>query len=344
MKCRFLFIFFSMIVSFFIITAPGYCISDSLLISEIYYNSGAYNGANQWIEIYNTSDQDIDLSTTSVTIESSSQTVWVGGGMSINIDLSSMITTGNSIIKANDYFLIANTVSVEIGSNSITPNMVYEGGRMFNAPNAWTAATSPTRGVRIKVDNEVKDAIMYGIYYDGNGDLIDPINPAQLDVDGFYAGPEPDTEAPVLESVPAQWGFARKVDGQGVPVDTDENNTASDGPSDWNSVALENMTPTAGPEVVLPTVACYSIETATEGVDKGMLVFWEMQNAQNFTIYWKKKINDPWNPVDGDALNDIEVHAAEGMVSFFDKNVDPDMPAGDFNLVGSRYYKCGAQY
>ena len=340
MKCRSLFIFLSVIGSLLVFGSQGYCVSDSLIINEIYYSDGGFAGTNQWIEIYNTSDEDIDLTTTSVRLESSGSTVWSGSGSGgIVIDLSSMITSGNSVIKANDYFLISNTMTIEIDGTSTTPNMFYEDGKMFNLP--LQVYSAPTRGVRIVVDEVVTDAIMYAHYTDFANKPIDPVNPKGLDVSEFYDGAEPTVSAPILETLPSGWGYARKVDG----VDTDENNTDPNGSSDWEAVALVNMTPTAGPEVTLPTAQCYSMETATDGADDGMLVFWEIENAESVVIYWKEKLGDSWNAVDGDALNDVEIHVAEGMVSFFDRNADPDMPEGEFSaVVGSRYYKCGAQY
>ncbi|MDX9702981.1 MAG: hypothetical protein RBU23_08055 [Candidatus Auribacterota bacterium] len=302
---------------------PVFAVSDSLVINKLFYRPADFGFMGQWVELYNTSDNDIDLSSVTVVLQATSVAGgWTGG--TININISALVDSANSVIKANSSFLISNTVTVDIGTEPITPNLYYEDGVITTFPTT----SHPARGIRILMDGTVVDTLIYGIQRaETNPDLIDP--------EGFYAGSEPDNEIPTVPNTALGWGLVRVTNIQGEPVDTDENNPNTATGSDWYAVEQANMNPTPGPQVTStpPVGALYSCEVDTTS----FVVSWECSNYTSYKIYWKNIGTAQWNEIDGDALDDIT--ESEGLIVFEDLNKDPDMPAGNFNTVNGRLYK-----
>lgn len=304
---------------------PVLAVSDSLVINKLFYRPTNGSFIGQWVELYNTSDEDIDLTTVNLTLQASSTSGWTGS--TININISALVDSSNSVIKAHNSFLISNTVTIDIGSGPITPNCYYDGGGITTNPTT----SHPARGIRILMDGVVIDTLIYGKVVpageETNPDLIDP--------DEFYEGSEPDNEIPTVPTTGLGWGLVRVIGTGGEPMDTDENNPTTASGSDWEAKLQSEMDPTPGPLVVSdpPVGALYSC-----AVDEtSCVVAWECSNYDSYKIYWKNKMSDTWNEVNGDALNDITVNS--GLIIFEDVNVDPDMPAGAFETVSGRLYK-----
>lgn len=303
----------------------AFAISDSLVINKVFYRPTDFSTNGQWIELYNNSDNDIDLTNVNVVIQGATANDWYGP---IQINLSAEVDAANSVIKAHNSFLISNTVTVSIGTESVTPNL-YHDGVLAYLPNTYQDEDGMVRGVRVLMDGVVVDSVLYGIQPEEG----EPSNPNELDDSEFYAGSEPDNETPTVEDTARGWGLVRITNASSEPVDTDETPT-----SDWQHALQEDMDPTAGPQVTPsdpPVAALYSCIVDSTSC----MVAWECSNYDSYQIYWRNASSPAWNQIDGAAVGDITVDSGTGLIMFEDFNLDPDMPTGDFSAIETRMYK-----
>lgn len=229
-------------ILFFSVSVNLYAASTSLVINELFYftDDGGAGDTGQWLELRNLSTtESIDLSATLLTVEVSSSTVWQGGtALSYNI-------SGSHIIAPGEYFLISNTAdNLGLGGDFIYADYVVS-DIPFLRRGVGSVNTS-TRGVRIKLDGDIIDSVLYG-RTDGTS-----VNTQQLDVDGYFvlnppAGPPPTNPSQVSILAGTAQGNSLGRD-QITPIDTDQL-------SDWELFATP--TPQAGnttvpePSVVL---------------------------------------------------------------------------------------------
>ena len=339
MKGKSVAIFLSSITLLCLWGIPVFAVSDSLMISKVFYG----NINNQWIELYNASDDDINLKDVTVVIQAAAGMTWDEGASAPQIQISANVDAANSVIKAHGSFLISNaaTISITMADNSVeytTPNYQYtEKPYLTNFP----FGNYPVRGFQLSMNGELVDSVMFGLPYE-EGEESNPQSEG-LFVDEFYDGPEPDNEAPILTglydddgSLTSAAGLVRVTDANGDTVDTDENNSATANGSDWIVVPLTQMDPTPGEEVTViisPTGVVNSFDVG----NTSCLVSWECEDFDTYRIYWKSVGDTEWNQLDGMAL--INVTIVSGLITFEDFNTDPDMPTGDFSTVSNRLYK-----
>ncbi len=327
MKGKSVALFLGSIILICLWVVPVFAVSDSLVISKVYYS----DLGSQWVELYNTSDNDIDLTSVSLSLQASSPAgSWTGSIPPITI--STLVDSSNSVIKAHNSFLISTTatVSTEVGGETVvvTPNLYYADGLLATTPTSM----HPVRGLRIWLDGVIVDSLLYGKAYEEGEES----NPDQLDSTEFYSGSEPENETPIVETVPYGWGLVRVTNTQGEPVDTDENNTATTTGSDWEAVILDAMDPTPGPEVIITNPPVGEVISCDVGTTS-CLVSWSCSNYDTYQILWKSVGDTEWNQVNGMALIDVTVDS--GIITFEDFNADPDMPSGDFDTISNRLYK-----
>lgn len=299
-------------------TGVAFAISDALIISEICYLPEGGGVTGQFIELYNTSSESIDLTETEVTIQASGRGTWTGGG-SISFKLSDYVTPGNSVIAAGGYFLISNALEVTFGGETKIPNAYIDDQVKILAKPSNNLAY-PARGVRI-VDNEgnIVDTLLYGTHN------FSFTNTAMLQTAGYVSGTT-DINTPTvdIDSIGDGNSISRKVlsDNDG-------------GSTEWEVTATP--TPTAGDP--LPNTATnFSIGM----VNGEPMISWTTVYDTGVIIYWTDDIvNGTWTAVDGDALDDVTTYGAQAFVVWVDKNSSTDMPA-DFSTVSKRYYKLEA--
>ncbi len=301
---------------FFVGTASA--ISDALIISEICYLPEGGGVSGQFIELYNTSSEAIDLTESEITIQASGRGSWTGGG-SVSFKLSDYITPANTLIAAGGYFLISNAVEVTFGGVTKMPN-VYIDDKVKILAKPSDNMAYPARGVRI-IDNEgnIVDSLLYGSH------KFSFTNTAMLQSAGYVSGStDINTSTVNIDSMGNGNSISRKVlsDNDG-------------GSPEWEVIA--SPTPVAGD--MLPNSATnFSIGM----VNGEPMISWTTVYKSGVIIYWTDDIvNGTWNAVDGDALNDLTTYGAQDFVVWVDTNSSPGMPA-DFSTVAKRYYKLEA--
>lgn len=192
----------------------------SIIINEVYYKTESGNTLGQWIELYNTSaTESINLGTTSLRLEMSGSTSWTAGG-SKSLDIVS-----SHIIGPQEYFLISN-VSTDLGNN-IFADYVSSLNWLLPTP---TTSTYSTRGIRLKLDGVIQDAILYG-KVDGTS-----TNNGNLDPSGYYAGGGLIGNVPIVAGTSNGYSLGR------------ENFVDNNLPSDWHIFATS--TPQNGAEPI----------------------------------------------------------------------------------------------
>ncbi|KYC41014.1 hypothetical protein WA1_23080 [Scytonema hofmannii PCC 7110] len=154
---------------FFNVTVNGNIASRDIVINEVAWMGTSADSNAEWIELYNTTNKDIDLG--GWTIKSSS------GGLNITIP------TG-AVIKGGQYFLLEGGTDETI--KDIFADLVFT-GTLSNAGESLTLKTPDN--VAIDTANEAGDAWSAGVYATGSpnvGISMERGNPKLVDADSNW--------------------------------------------------------------------------------------------------------------------------------------------------------------
>ncbi len=123
-------------------------IAGSLVITEFMPNPSGSDSNREWIEIYNTTDNAIDLTDLKILKDSTSKSI-------------TSFTSGNEI-QPHSYFVIAKKDAATSG----LPNV--------DAISAFSLTNSGTHTITIKINSEIIDSISYTSSSDGKSWQVDP--------------------------------------------------------------------------------------------------------------------------------------------------------------------------
>ncbi|MEW6534346.1 MAG: lamin tail domain-containing protein [Candidatus Auribacterota bacterium] len=199
--------------------SAGYTV-QKLVINEVYY---AFDGGTvgQWVELYNSGDEAIDLSSANLRLQISSSTSWVTGGA------QEFSLTMNYTIAPGTYFLISNTANA-LGTN------LYADYVNTSLLVSKPVGIFSVRGVRILLNGVVSDAILYG-KPDGSS-----TNMAALDPTGYYSGGGAVSAVPIVSGTPNNFSLTR------------DNFLDMNHPDDWDISATP--TPQSAPPFTISTL------------------------------------------------------------------------------------------
>ncbi len=278
------------------ITSAGYCVSDSLVISEFSWSfvPNTAGGYDQWIELYNLSDTAIDLTQTSITLQGSSGQSWTDGNAVVITLGSANVNAQTKLIEAHQYFLISNTATITLGETTITPDIFVNSPMLFSKP---LASDLPARGIRV-LDNEgqVLDAVLYGRHTVAGNPI--QTNPEMLNSAGFCDGTDikniPTVNIDGIRTYSTGYYIKRKTVAD-VPVDTDG------GSADWE--INQTPTPTSSPLTPLnpPSISDFRITNTVNGMELSFVA----EYCSTVKVYWKTTKNDPWTEAPTSEIQDL---------------------------------------